>query len=180
MAHMHGLGDIGAAIVHQDPPRRLDHGRAQAGIVHQLIGPGRQGVGAHSHIDEAQAGDLHRGQPRILGQLGHHAGGDLAGVAARLLGRRQGAIALEVGQVGPVGRRHTAKLGRQTRSGEGGRNRLPQAPFEVGHWLACAVPAATSVPTSIRKRFPARLNSAISGVTSKPTRTSKFAPLVVS
>ena len=46
----------------------------------------------------------------------------------------------------------------------------------VIYWAA-AVGAGT--PALTRKRLPVRLNSAICGVTSKPTRISKLSPLVV-
>ena len=67
--------------------------------------------------------------------------------------------------------------------GESGR--FAQDAFKITHWLAgdpagaagAAAGAGAGVgavwPALIRKRLPWRLNSAISGVTSKPTRISK-------
>src|SRR5690606_34954304 len=83
-----------------------------------------------------------------------------------------GAVGLEVGQVRPV-RGADAGQGRvHAFGGEGGGRRFAEGGFQIAHgWPA--------TPASIRKRLPVRFSSAISGVTSKPIRISKFEPLTV-
>src|SRR5690606_1245206 len=105
-------------------------------------------------IDEAGAGDLDRGQARITFKPGGDAGGQVARVGAHRLGGGQGAVGLEVGQVGPVRGGDAHVRSGHAFGGEGG-------------------------PAWMRKRRPDRLNSAISGETSKPARTSKLSPATV-
>ena len=177
VADVHFLGHVGPAVVHQHAPDRLREADADAIILGQGVGPVRQRRVAHFQIDEARSRDLHRGDPGRPLQGFSHRGRDLPGVALRRLGRRQGAVALEVGQVRPVRRRHPAQPGWQPKGGEGGAHRFAQARTQVAHgWVgvACAV---VVWPARGRKRLPSRLKAAICGVTSKPIRTSKLAPL---
>ncbi len=175
---MHRLGDIRPAVIDQDPTRRGDRLGAQPRIGGDLASPLRQGRIAEPEVDEARPGDLHASQARIARQARDDLGGHVARIAPGALGGGQGAVALEVGEVGPVGRRHAAEFGRQSRRGEGGTDRFAEAPFKIAH-RGSAAPATVVWPALTRKRLPSRLNAAICGVTSKPTRISKLEPLVV-
>ncbi len=180
MAHVHGLGHVRAAVVDQDAARVRHLLRPHAGVGGDRLGAFRQGGVGELQVDEARAGDLHRRQPGIAGQPSGHGGGDLARVPAHALGGGQRPVGLEVGEVGTVRSGDAAQLGRQPFSSEGGLYRFAQALFQVAHRRFAASPEATAVaPAFTRKRLPWRLNSAICGVTSKPTRISKLAPEVV-
>ena len=61
--------------------------------------------------------------------------GDLARIAFGALGRREGAVALEIGQVWSVGGRDASELGRQSGGLESGRGRLAQGPLQIVHCL---------------------------------------------
>src|SRR5207253_11262874 len=66
--------------------------------------------------------------------------------------------------------------GIETEPRERGAGRFAEARFQVAHGFGGVAGWAVVVPALARKRLPWRLKSAISGVTSKPTRTSKLAP----
>ncbi len=113
VAHMHRLGHIGPAIVDQDPALGLDLGGAQAFVLGDFAHALGQDRIGHAHIDEAEARQLDGGEYRVLAQLGDHCGADLARIAANALSGSQGAVALEVGQIGAVAGGDAAQLHRQ-------------------------------------------------------------------
>ena len=124
MAHVHRLGDIGAAIVHEDATRGGDARRTGSRIGGNRVGPSGQGGVGDLQIDEPRPGDLHAGEARVAGQPGGHGGGDLTRIATDALGGGQSAVGLEIGQVGPVGSGDPGQIGRQAFGGEGGRDRF--------------------------------------------------------
>ena len=179
MAHMHRLGDVGAAVVHQHAARRrCDFGAVPRVGRNDLCASAERRVGEFE-VDEAWTGDLDGGEARIPGQARGHGRGEVARVPAHTLGGGQGAIGLEVGKVGTVGGGDPAEVSRQAFLSEGGGNRFAQDRFQIAHRRWVAVPAASDEPALTRNRFPCRLKSAIFGVTSKPISTSKLAPEVV-
>jgi hypothetical protein len=64
VAHMHGLGDIGAAVVHEDTAGPGDHLGAQARVGGDLVGAIREGGVGDDEVDEAGTGDFH---PKLIG-----------------------------------------------------------------------------------------------------------------
>ena len=169
VADVHRLGDIGAAVV-DDDLARLGHGRSAG---HRAGGHFGRAFGQrpvrHADIDEARPGDLDRGDLGAVLQMGCDLGRQIARIGPGLFGGGQGAVGLEIGEVGPVRRRDARKIDGQAFGGEGGLDRFAKPGLQVAHW-------SDGAPALIRKREPLRLNSAISGVTSKPIRTSKLAP----
>ena len=104
---------------------------------------------------------------------------DLAGVATHPLGGRQGAVALEIGQVWTVGGRGAGQVDGQTKGTERPGEALVDRASQPAHFWARPPAVTVWVPASRRNRFPSRLKAAMAGVTSKPTRTSKLEPEVV-
>ena len=102
MADVHRLGDIERPEVdeHLAPMR---HGRgAQARIGGDEVGAlAERSIGQHE-IQEAGAGDVERLQPCVVGQAGGDPGRHVARIGLDLLGHSQGAVALEIGEVGPA------------------------------------------------------------------------------
>ena len=166
VADVHLLGDVGAAVVDQHPARRRDRAGAGARIGGDRVGARRERRVADPQVDEARAGDLDRWPAaRSPASALGHGGGDLARVAPGGLGRRQRAVALEVGQVRPVGGRHAAQA---RAAGRAPAKAAPTASPSAG-------PADRSLPRGgrstwaavwpalARKRLPWRLKSAICG-----------------
>ncbi len=121
---MHRLGDIGAAVVDQHPAGMGHALGAQPGVGGDRLGALGERLVGELEVDEAGAGDLHRRQPGVAGQPLRHRGRDLARVLAHALGRGEGAVGLEVGEVGAIGRGDAAQFGRQAKLGEGGLDRF--------------------------------------------------------
>ena len=105
-------------------------------------------------------------------------GGDFAGIAARGLGGGQRSVALKISEIGPIRSDHPAEGYIEAQGHEGFPGASAEAPPKIGH--GPVVEATFAWPVAFgRKRLPWRLKSAIRGVTSKPTSTSKFAPLTL-
>jgi hypothetical protein len=139
------------------------------------LGPAGQCIIRDLQIDEARAGDLDARKPRIARKPPDDPHREVARIDLQRLGRREGTVRLEIGQIRPVRGRDAGDGCVHAFGGEGGRDRFAEVGPEVGHW---AGGVAAAWPAVMRKRLPVRLNSAISGVTSNPIRTSKLPPLV--
>ena len=104
MANMHRLRHVGAAVVDQDLQARVGLVDPEAIVVGHGLGVfGEQPVG-HRDVDEPGSGDVELGKRRSIVQGRDDVGGDLAWVAAGLLGGTEGTVALELGELRPLGR----------------------------------------------------------------------------
>ena len=176
---MHGLGHIGSAVVDEDPAGRRHGVGAQPVIGGDLARADRKGGVREPKVDESRPGDFDGRELRRAFEGAGDRGGDLARVPADALGRGQGAVALEVRQVGPVRRGGAGQFDRQAKGSERPGEALVDGASQRGHFGVRLPAAAVWAPASRRNRFPSRLNSAMAGVTSKPTSTSKLEPEVV-
>ena len=176
---MHGLGHVGTAIVDEDASRRCDTPGAQPGVGGDLVGAGGQGGVGKAQVDEAGTGNLHGGELRSGAQDLDDRRSDLAGIATHTLGRRQGAVTLEIGQVGAIRGRGAGQVDGQTEGTERPGKALVDRASQPAHFGVRPPAVLVWAPASRRNRFPSRLKAAMAGVTSKPTRTSKLEPEVV-
>ena len=108
VADVQGLGNVGAAVVHHDGFPRALLGNAKVLSGAHFFQIRLQKVVGQLEVDEARHDGLH--QRIVLSvQLLYHRLGNFDGGTLILFGGGQGAVALVLAQVGPVGNRHPAK-----------------------------------------------------------------------
>ncbi len=119
MTDVHRLGHVRPRIVHQDLDRLGRTLVAQMTVLGCLIGPMSQGIVCDVDVDEAGPCDV-GGCDLGMGCNGAcHVFGDLPRRSPCLLGRGHRTVALELGQLGPLGGHDLAQLGTQAEVGEG-------------------------------------------------------------
>ncbi len=149
VAHVHRLGDVGAAVVDHHPagtaPAARRPARGSAAI--SLARVDRASLG-DAHVDEAEAGDLDGGQARV-GRSGRRppaaaiSRGLLLGRSWRRPGRRCDWKSARSGRSDAVTR---PRSGGESTGGEGGRDRLAQGPFQIAHGVGVVPAAAPARP----------------------------------
>ena len=117
MADMHGLGDVGAAVIHHHHLALLG-GDGETLVVGDLVGVLGERLVGQRQVDEARAGQRDVAQLGQHLQLGHHLLGNGARVLLGGLGGGEGAVALELAKVGAIGDGDAAILGRQAKIAE--------------------------------------------------------------
>ncbi len=93
---VHELGDVGGAVVDDDPLRLGGHLDAGVRVLEHLGRDLREHVRPDADVDEAGAGDLHRLAQVVEVEACHQVGRDLAGRTTLLLREAEGDVALEV------------------------------------------------------------------------------------
>ncbi|MNS48254.1 hypothetical protein D3C72_808170 [compost metagenome] len=140
VADVHRLGHIGAGVVDDDlARRRVQRGAGQGFVGGHLGGALGQGGVGELQVDEAGTGDLDRRQTRVGAQAFGDAGGQLARIGLQRLGGGQGAVGLEVGQVGAVRGDDTRERCVHAFGGEGGGDRFAERGLEISHVLRGSV-----------------------------------------
>ena len=106
VADVHGLGDVGPAVIEHDAPGVVDGGDAETVIAGHLVDVlGEEGI-SEADVDEAGAGEVDAGEGIGLrfGIEGVEDGlGNLARVLTIFAGGGESAVALEVAEIGPAG-----------------------------------------------------------------------------
>ncbi|MNE09448.1 hypothetical protein D3C80_1021220 [compost metagenome] len=140
VADVHRLGHVGTGVVDDDlARRRVQRGAGQGFVSGHLGGALGQGGVGELEVDEAGAGDFDRGQARVVAEALGHLGGQLARIGLQRLGGGQGAVGLEVGQVGAVRSDDAGKRGVHAFGGEGGGDRFAERGLEISHVLRGSV-----------------------------------------
>ena len=102
MADVQRLCHVGSAVVHHQGLALPGFGNAQTGGGAHLLQVACQKFVAYIQIQKSGHHSLNHGKVRGL-ELFSHSVGNLNGSALVLLGSRQGAVALELAQIRPVG-----------------------------------------------------------------------------
>ena len=139
---VHLLGHIGSGVVDDDPAGALDRPDAGPFVAREGVGAQAEGRVRHGDVDESRPRDLDpldRGiPPQALGDLAR----DLSRVALQGLGRREGAVALEVGEVRTIGGRHPPIADVEAESLESVPGALAETRPQIGHGWAAATRGA--------------------------------------